>query len=127
MLITALNILTASEDEQGHSFNTYTPKHNFNLWSKYSFSEGVLQNLDLGGGLRAVSNTYDGDKEGKTQAPGYTIFSLQAGYAINDNLKLVANIENLFDKKYYEKVADWYRQNFYGSPRSLTVTLRGSF
>ena len=121
--------VTAAADQEGKTFSTITPKHNANLWTKYTFSKGILADADIGGGVRAVSEFSKGSwmSDAIAKAPGYAIFSLQAAYPINENLKVSMNIDNLFDKKYYEKVgADW-RQNYYGEPCSVTLTLRGHF
>lgn len=124
---TTTEYLKASASQQGQSFSPFTPKHNANLWSKYSFNEGILQGLYLGGGLRAVSDFYNGTNTLSFAAPGYATVSLLGGYAIDDHWKLALNIDNLFDRKYYEKVSGAGRQNFYGAPLSASVSLRGSF
>lgn len=123
---TSTEYVTSSVDEQGKTFDSYTPKHNLNLWTKYTFREGVMSGIDVGGGVHKVSSFYE-EYDAKTESPGYAVFSLQAAYPINPNLKVSVNVDNVFDKKYYEKVANWYRQNFYGEPRSVSVTLRGTF
>lgn len=117
----------APANQQGQSLSPFTPKHNANLWSKYSFNDGVLQGLYLGGGLRAVSDFYNGTPTLSFDAPGYATVSLLGGYAIDEQWKLALNIDNLFDRKYYEKVSGAGRQNFYGAPLSASVSLRGSF
>ena len=58
------------------------------------------------------------------QQSGYALASASFGYEINPHYKFAINVENLFDKKYYEKVNYWIRQNMYGSPRSVTASLR---
>lgn len=37
------------------------------------------------------------------------------------------NIDNLFDRVYWERVGTATRSNYYGLPRSIMVTLRSSF
>ncbi len=124
---TKTEYLEAIPSQEGQSFAPFTPKNNVNLWSKYSFHEGVLQHFYFGGGLRAVSDFYSGTNALKFSAPGYATASLLAGYEIDDHWKLALNIDNLFDKKYYEKVSGAARQNFYGTPLSATISVRGSF
>lgn len=119
--------ITATEAEEGESFSTITPKHNINIWTKYYFDSSVLQSASVGGGVRKVSEFYSYYGDTSTIAPGYTVFSLQGAYPINKDFQVAVNVDNVFDKKYYEKVENWYRQNFYGSPRTFTFTLRGSF
>jgi len=124
---TTTEFITAPLTQEGQSYSPSTPKHNFNLWSKYSFNDGALQGFYLGGGLRKVSDFYNGSNTLQFAAPGYTTASLLAGYAIDEKWNLALNIDNVLDEKYYEKVSGAARQNFYGAPLSATVSLRGSF
>jgi outer membrane receptor for ferric coprogen and ferric-rhodotorulic acid len=41
-------------------------------------------------------------------------------FALTEKLQLQANIENLFDKKYYSQVG-FFSQYRYGAPRNFTV------
>ncbi len=124
---TTTEYLRAIATQTGQSYAPFTPKHNANLWSKYSFHDGLLRGFYIGGGLRAVSDFYNGSNTLKFSAPGYTTVSLLTGYAFDDHWKLALNIENALDKKYYEKVSGASRQNFYGAPLNASLSLRGSF
>lgn len=117
--------LTATTAQEGQPFAPDTPKHSFNLWTKYSFTHDTLAGLDVGGGVRAVSDFYSGNPV-RFEAGGYTTLALQAGYKLSPHFSLAANIDNLLDRKYYEKVSYAARQNFYGAPRSFMLTLRGN-
>lgn len=119
--------LRASSAQQGQSFSPVTPKHSYNLWTKYSFNDGLLKGADFGGGLRSVSEFYSGSNTLRFVGPGYTVVALQGGYRLSPQLSVGANIENLLDRKYYEKVSGASRQNFYGAPRSFTLSLRGTW
>ncbi len=70
-----------------------------------------------------MSSYYDGSGAERVQQNGYTLASASLGYQINPRYKFAINVDNLFDKKYYEKVNYWIRQNMYGSPRSVTASL----
>lgn len=121
---TSTEYLKASAASEGQSFSPFTPRHNFNLWTKYSFSGGVLSGFDIGGGVRAVSDFYSGSGAVRFEAPGYATVSLLGGYRVTDHLYAALNIDNLLDRNYYEKVSGTTRQNFYGAPRSATLTLK---
>lgn len=110
-------------DNQGKPVNTFTPKHNFNLWTTYKLPASLLEGVDIGLGVRAVSRYYDGADAERAQQGGYALASASFGYEINPNYKFAINVDNVFDKKYYEKVNYWIRQNMYGSPRSVTASL----
>lgn len=114
---------TATQQE-GANFSPITPKHNVNLSTQYKFGAGQAQGLEIGGGVRLSSKYYN---DPKVVGPGYGIAFLNAAYALSPKYRVTLNVDNLFDKDYYEKVSGMTRQNFFGAPRSVTVALRGSF
>ncbi|MBJ7443684.1 MAG: TonB-dependent siderophore receptor [Sphingobium sp.] len=98
------------------------PKHQGNILLFKNFAIGDHEAM-LGAGVNHV-----GKRLGQTAAnfylPSYTIAKLLASVTINDQFKLSANVDNLFDKKYYASsyAALWVQP---GTPRSFTV--RGTF
>jgi len=118
-------ILVAAISQVGQVYAPTTPKHNFTLWANYRFPEAsILSGLETGAGLRAHSDFYSQVGTVRFQGEGYTVTSIVVGYNFNDHIKLSANVENLFDKKYYAKVGSVTANNYYGTPRSAMVTLR---
>lgn len=109
--------------QTGRTFNTFTPKHNFNLWTHYKLPATLVEGLEVGAGVRAVSGFYSQSGAVRIAQGGYAVAAAQVAYQINPNYKLALNADNLFDKKYYEKVSGTSRQNFFGSPRSVTASL----
>lgn len=106
----------------------------FHLWTTYSFDEnhGVLDGAFVGAGLRAYSSFKNISRTaagGATtiEAPGYAVVDLQAGYKFNEHLTAVLSVNNVFDKKYYERVGGTSVFNFYGEPRSFNFKLTGTF
>lgn len=71
------------------------PAHKGSLQTTYRFLDGADINLTL----LMVGNKSD---IANTTVPGYVLANLAAGYRINDNVRLFARIDNLFDKKYEE-------------------------
>ncbi|MHA6198387.1 TonB-dependent siderophore receptor [Pseudomonas wadenswilerensis] len=118
--------MNGSEEEEGRAFSTITPKHNFNLWTDYQFSDGPLQDFSVGGGVRAVSATYY-RRNVDFEQPGYAITSAQIGYKVNKHVSVKLTGNNLFDRKYYERVDSPWGSNFYGEPRNFTFTVRASY
>ncbi|HEY9572529.1 MAG TPA: hypothetical protein VIR76_05345 [Pusillimonas sp.] len=55
---------------------------------------------------------------------GYTVVNGQIGYQFNKTSNVSLTVNNLLDKKYYEKVSGVSRQNFYGEPRSIMLALK---
>lgn len=90
-----------------------TPKHTFNAWANYTFTNTMLEGLSIGAGAYHIGTRPMNDwahtptHEGMIadQKPfdlkAYTIVNLQLGYAINNNwdIRLLAN--NLFDELGY--------------------------
>jgi outer membrane receptor for ferric coprogen and ferric-rhodotorulic acid len=108
----------------GTTLSTFTPKHNFNLWTTYKLPASLVEGLEVGAGVRAVSSFYSQSGAVRIQQGGYALVSASVGYDINPNYKVALNLENLLDRKYYEKVSGQSRQNFFGSPRSAMLSLR---
>lgn len=123
-------------------FSTRTPKHLFKAWTDYRFANR-LSGLRLGGGVVAQSshfqsgsvNTYDPATDRYTgpsidyrfvQA-GYAVWSLSAHYAFNPRWSAQLNLNNVFDKRYYNTVGSTSSGNYYGDPRNLMVTLRADY
>ncbi|WCP15511.1 Metal-pseudopaline receptor CntO [Sphingobium sp. AntQ-1] len=98
------------------------PKHQGNALLFKNFSIGEHEAM-LGGGVSHV-----GKRLGETATtfflPSYTIAKILGSVTINDQIKLSANVDNLFDKKYYASsyAALWVQP---GMPRSFT--LRATF
>jgi vitamin B12 transporter len=71
------------------------PTHKGSFEANYRF----LEKADLNFTILAVG---DKDDIGGTRVSGYVTANLAAGYRINDNVRLFARVDNLFDKKYQE-------------------------
>ncbi|MGF7112509.1 outer membrane receptor for ferric coprogen and ferric-rhodotorulic acid [Pseudomonas laurylsulfatiphila] len=123
---TSTKFLDGDAANKGKTFSTITPKHNFNLWTKYEFTDGPLKDFSVGGGVRAVSDTYY-QRDVKFQQGGYAITTAQVGYKFNENLSSTLTANNLFDRKYYDRVDASWGTNFYGDPRTVTLSLRAQY
>ncbi|GBR05447.1 hypothetical protein GCM10007207_09000 [Asaia siamensis] len=53
--------------------------------------------------------------------------SIQAGYQWNRYLSLDATLNNIANKRYYQRLGNLNDYNFYGEPRSNMLTLRSNF
>lgn len=56
---------------------------------------------------------------------GVTLANAMLGYEFDKNISLQANIENIFDKKYYEGIGA--NSMNYGNPRNMTLIFRYVF
>lgn len=97
-----------------------TAKHTFTLWTNYKVTEA----LSIGGGAFYSSRVYGGygdnrravqDSAGvvtvtpattflSRAVPSYWRFDARIGYAINENIDLSVNVQNLTDKTYFNQV-----------------------
>lgn len=58
---------------------------------------------------------------------GYAVLGAMLQYRIDPKWTLSLNLDNLLDKVYYDRIGDTGGGNFYGTPRSAALTLRGKF
>ncbi len=112
----------------------YTPEHMVQLFTKYTFDGrgDWTDGLFVGGGVKVFSSFKNISRTaagGATtiNAPGYAVVDLQAGYKFNENVTASLTVNNLFDKKYYERVGGTSVFNFYGEPRSIVFKLGTTF
>ena len=93
------------------------PHHNFSLWTKYQ----VLPKLGVGLGVIYRSDMFAA-VDNTVTVPGYTRADAAVYYALTPKVRLQANVENLFNRKYYLN-ADSNTNISPGSPRILRVAL----
>ncbi|HSS22027.1 MAG TPA: TonB-dependent siderophore receptor [Pyrinomonadaceae bacterium] len=97
------------------------PHDTFSLWNNYQVARklgvglGVIHRADM---FAAIDDT--------VVLPAYTRVEAAVFYSFNENLRLQANLQNLFDKKYYVN-ADNNNNISPGSPRSARVALTWKF
>lgn len=124
---TQVKTLEGTADEKAQLYTFIAPRHNFNLWTRYQFGPGALQDFSLGGGLRSVSRMYRLNGDVKFSQGPVTTAALQLGWRISTQLEATLTVNNLFDKVYYQRVWAAYGSNYYGEPRNVMLTLRGKF
>jgi iron complex outermembrane receptor protein/outer membrane receptor for ferric coprogen and ferric-rhodotorulic acid len=124
---TATKYLQAPVAQQGQVFSPVTPRHSVNLSTRYAFHGNALQGWSVGGGVGYRSEFYAQSGTLRLTSGDYALFNAQVAYQFNDKLSVGVNVDNLFDKTYYEKVASVGRQNFYGEPRRVTVALKARY
>ncbi|KAB0551017.1 TonB-dependent siderophore receptor [Pseudomonas argentinensis] len=123
----------ANPQNENQRFDTDMPEHLFKLSTVYRF-QGPLEKLRVGGNLSWQSRMYndiplDGGSSYRLKQGAYALTSLMAGYAVNENLDLQLNANNVFDKKYYSSISTstQYGGDTYGAPRNLMLTAKYSF
>ncbi len=110
-----------AKDPEGVKVNTEQSRTTANIFMNYKFKK----DFDIGVGLRYYSKYYDGSEDEYIEQKAYTVTNLMAKYKINKNTSLQLNINNLFDKKYYEGIGKYWM--VYGEPRNFNLSLNYSF
>lgn len=116
-----------TEDPEGDRLLTQLPMDSIRLWNTYRFS-GNWDKLTVGGGVTwnsGISLYYPKPYYSKITQADYTVVSLMARYQLTDHLAATANLNNLFDEKYYSGIGG--SVGHYGDPRNATVSLRYDF
>lgn len=113
--------------QQGQVFSPITPRHMVNLSTRYAFRDAALRGWSVGGGVSWRSEFFAQAGALRIVSGNYALANAQVSYQVNDQVNVSLNIDNLFDKKYYEKVSGVSRQNFYGEPRKFVVALKARY
>ncbi|MFA7595487.1 MAG: TonB-dependent siderophore receptor [Novosphingobium sp.] len=120
-----------ADDENGTPANTDQPRKLLKLFTTYTVAD-ILGGLTFGGGVNYRSKAYSEGTNPVTAAPfrfqqdGYALVSLMSRLAVNENLQLQANVENLFNKKFYSQMG-FYSQYRYGAPRNFSISANYRF
>jgi outer membrane receptor for ferric coprogen and ferric-rhodotorulic acid len=106
---------------EGKIFSTWTPKHLLKVWGDYQLP-GDWHKVSLGAGVTAQSSTEAYDRT--FSVPGNALWDSRVAYKINQELTVAANLNNMFDKKYYIPAynANW-GSNYYGDQRNVMFTM----
>ncbi len=113
-------------DSEGLAFNTYTPRHLFRLWTTYRLP-GALQDFTLGGGVNAQTASYRQVGAVRADVSGRAVWNALLRYQVNRNWTASLNVNNVFDKRYYSSVTALVNGSYYGDPRNVMLTVRGTF
>ena len=97
------------------------PRHTFSLWNHYQ----VLPRLGAALGVICRTDMFAAIDDTVT-LPGFTRVDLAAYYAITQDVRVQANLENAFDRKYWTN-ADSNTNISPGFPRTLRVALTAGF
>ena len=82
----------------------------------------------VNGNSSCVSNSAPNTIPYSFTVPAYAVFSGRIDYRFSGIWSLAVNLENILDKTYYQTVGPTPSQgNWYGAPRSVTVSLRGKW
>ncbi|MNR16913.1 Ferrichrome-iron receptor precursor [compost metagenome] len=97
------------------------PEHSGSLMAVYEIQDGRLRGSDFGAAFN-----YVGDRSGQAgsqfELPAYATLDLLAHYKASERVSIGLNLNNLFDRKYYERSYNsvWVMP---GDPRNLSLSL----
>jgi len=119
-----------------------TPRHLFKVWSSLRL-RGNLQRWTFGGNLHAQSSSGENynqcpfDAQANCIGPFNTLFrtvqgpyvvaGLRAGYDIDSHWRAALNVNNIFDRIYYQAVGSANGGSWYGEPRNLMVRIDAKY
>lgn len=115
-----------AEENNGTAVNPDQPRTTLKLFTRYQLP--MLPALAVGGGVNWQNKTWrdvagpNGD-ERITQG-SYAVVDLFSRYQVTKNFALQANLNNLFDKEYYNYLGTY---GVYGAPRNFSVSGTYSF
>lgn len=123
-------------------YSAITPKHLFKLWSNYQLP-AAYGRWKLGGGVTVQSASYvSGTASSFNPATnlwngpsvpfnfsqsGYATWNARLEYRINEQWSAALNLNNIFDKMYYQAGGNRDYYNWYGEPRNGLLTVRAKF
>jgi outer membrane receptor for ferric coprogen and ferric-rhodotorulic acid len=118
-----------SHDKNGERVETNQPSNLFKLGTTYRLP-GAWNRLTIGGNVIWQSeiyaaNEFDDGVHKATQDP-YAVVGLLANYKVDDHLTVGANLDNLFDRKYYDGLGT-FNSGSYGEPRNLMFNAKWKF
>ena len=127
-LLNASYAYSKLKNDSGNVVNPSYPAHLFKLFTAYDVTDrlNLGANVNWQSGTNAVSDEYQpltaAGKEALTQRP-YGTLDLSAHYKIGKSTRIGLDFENVFNKR-YRPMPDIH---VYGTPRSLTATLKHTF
>ncbi|XXQ68647.1 TonB-dependent siderophore receptor [Neisseriaceae bacterium B1] len=104
------------------------PRHSAALRTAYTFNQGALNGLTLGGGLRYVGSSTSeypyAEPYAGSKVPSVTLVDLFARYRFADKWTAQLNVENVGNKTYISG-CDWYC--YYGEKRRINASISYAF
>ena len=112
--------VTKSNDIDLGKVPVLVPEHTASGWLTYTFDNGPLAGLSLGGGVRYVGSAYN-DRANTSKASDYALVDAMISYAITDSATLQINAANLLDEDYVTTCA--FSACYYGPGMRVNARL----
>ncbi len=137
---------TFNESKRAHSgdqivnpVSTQTPRHLFKMWTNYALPAG----WSVGGSVQAQSATHNdsrgcpvltasgfclsGFQNFRAAQGSYVLVNPRVGYQFNEHWQVALNVNNVFDRRYYDTLGTTNGGNWYGEPRNFMLRLDARF
>ena len=100
-------------------------RHTFNVWTTVTAQEGALKGLGVGGGVQAVGERFT-NLGNSVLLPGYARVDASAFYTLPSpgrlRYHLQFNLQNAFNRSYYEAGTTFGSYIFAGTPRTAMLS-----
>ena len=123
---TTTEYLKDTRSTSGDRYAEFTPRHMLRLWSQYELP-WQDRRWSVGAGVQAQSDFSAQSGAVSMEQGGYALLNARVAYRIDEHWTASLNGNNLADRKYYQSLSTPNWNNRYGEPRSLNMTLRGTF
>lgn len=111
-----------AEDADGSDYATYLPKSMLKASVLYKVSTSVK--LGVNANWQSKMTNPSAGPNGETFVQdSYAVVNLMASYQFARDWELTANVNNVFDEKYYSSI-DFYNQGYFGEPSNAEVSVK---
>lgn len=111
----------SAKDAKGVDVLTTSSRQTADLFLKYKRDA-----WSAGAGINYYSKIYSGTGVNRIDRGDLYLASAMLGYKFDQNFSAQFNVNNIFDKKYYEGIASANSMNW-GAPRNAAITLKYQF
>lgn len=115
-----------AEDKDGNAVEPGQARTTMKLFTRYQLP--MLPALTVGGGVNWQNKTWDdtsiGPNGDKAEQGSYALVNLFSRYQLTKQLSVQGNVNNLFNKEYYDYVGSYL---VYGAPLNFSVSAHYSF
>lgn len=109
-----------AKDANGNKVQTKASRTMANLFTKYT-----LEKFAFGLGLNYRSKIYTGSGATEITQDAYVLTNAMISYDMDKHIKLQLNVNNIFDKKYYEGIGS--DSMVYGAPLNAMFSVKYTF
>ncbi|GAB3012691.1 TonB-dependent siderophore receptor [Bowmanella dokdonensis] len=114
-----------AEDADGSDYAPYLPQRMVKASVLYRLSDSLM--VGVNANWQSETTNPGAGPNGETFVQdSYAVVNLMARYQFARAWKLTANLNNLFDEKYFSSI-DFYNQGYFGAPRNAEVSISYSW